>query len=177
MSDAEKPQKSAADAALEREIREGRTFTMGEAIGRMAGPGAMKGESPVARMQQADMDIQWLLRSRLRDAGGVLAVVVQRFVKSSDLFLNDHDRPSDVLAACCRRILESETQLQELVRAADSEWGRMMGERPFFDRPASPSHPDDPYTVDSVRAALSDLLEHVSGSHADSSEKRSTKRP
>jgi hypothetical protein len=42
---------SEADAELEREIRKDRKFTLAEAIGRLAGPGAMKGESPVARMQ------------------------------------------------------------------------------------------------------------------------------
>jgi len=34
---------------LEREIRQGRKFSLEEAIGRLAGPGAMKGESPIAR--------------------------------------------------------------------------------------------------------------------------------
>src|SRR6476469_612637 len=39
---------SEADAELEREIRAERKFTLAEAIGRMAGPGAMKGVSPVS---------------------------------------------------------------------------------------------------------------------------------
>ena len=57
MSDDKQPQqRSHADAELEREIREGRKFTLEEAIGRLAGPGAMKGESPVARMQQAEVE-------------------------------------------------------------------------------------------------------------------------
>ncbi len=55
MSNHEDPQRSEADAELEREIRKGRKFTLEEAIGRLAGPGAMKGESPVARMQQAEI--------------------------------------------------------------------------------------------------------------------------
>ena len=56
MSDAEDSKQSAADADLEREIREDRKFTLEEAIARMAGPGAMKGVSPVARMQQAETE-------------------------------------------------------------------------------------------------------------------------
>ena len=47
MSDSQNKQRTEADAELEREIRLGRKFTMEEAIGRMAGPGAMKGISPV----------------------------------------------------------------------------------------------------------------------------------
>ena len=48
-----RPKQSEADAELEREIRKGRKVTLAEAIGWMAGPGAMKGVSPVARQQQA----------------------------------------------------------------------------------------------------------------------------
>ena len=51
--------KTAAD--LETEIRQGRTFNPAEAIGRLAGPGAMKGASPVSRQQQAENEIgSWL---------------------------------------------------------------------------------------------------------------------
>jgi hypothetical protein len=45
MSDEQDKQRSEPDAALEREIREGRKFTAQEALGRMIGPGAMKGGS------------------------------------------------------------------------------------------------------------------------------------
>jgi hypothetical protein len=36
-----------------------------------------------------------------------------------------------------------------------------MGERPHFENEGSPRHPDDPYTVESVRSALSGLLEQL----------------
>jgi hypothetical protein len=61
MSDNQDRQGSEADAELEREIRKERKFTLAEAIGRLAGPGAMKGESPVARMQQAEIEIEYWL--------------------------------------------------------------------------------------------------------------------
>jgi len=38
------------------------------------------------------------------------------------------------------------------------EWGRAMDERPYFQRDGSPPHPEDPYTVESVRSALSDVV-------------------
>ena len=63
MSDDKQPkQRSEADAELEREIREGRKFTLEEAIARMAGPGAMKGESPITRKQQAEIEIGCLAK-------------------------------------------------------------------------------------------------------------------
>ncbi len=48
MSDNREVGSSEADAELEREIRNSRKFTLAEAIGRLAGPGATKGESPIA---------------------------------------------------------------------------------------------------------------------------------
>jgi hypothetical protein len=89
MSDNQDTQRSKADAELEREIREGRKFTMAEAIGRLAGPGAMKGESPVTRMQQAEIEIESWLRSHLADAGGALQVVLHLQIKGSELLLNN----------------------------------------------------------------------------------------
>jgi hypothetical protein len=161
MSDNQDAQRSEADAELEREIREGRKFTLAEAIGRLAGPGAMKGESPVARMQQAEIEIASWLESHLADAGGALQVVLHRQVKGSELLLNNFDQPLVVLAGYCRRVLDSDYLLEELVRDADIEWGRVMGERPYFEKEGSPRHPDDPYTVESVCNALSRLLEQL----------------
>jgi hypothetical protein len=161
MNDNQDKRRSAADAELEREIREDRKFTLEEAIARMVGPGAMKGESPVARMQQAEIEIGSWLRCHLADAGGGLEVVLHRRVKGSELLLNNFDKPLVVLASYCQQVLSSEFLLKEVVRDADVEWGRVIGERPYFEREGAPRHPDDPYTVESVRRALSGLIEQL----------------
>jgi hypothetical protein len=153
--------RSDADAELEREILREREFTLAAAIGRLAGRGAMKGESPIPQMQQTAKEIEYLLRGNLPDNGGILQFVLNRCVKESDLLLNNFDQPVVVLEGFCRRVLASDHLLQELVREADAEWGRVMGERPYFERKGSPPHPDDPFTVESVRAALTRLLEQL----------------
>lgn len=160
MSNEKKP-RSEADAELEREILRERKFTLAEAIGRLAGPGAMKGESPVPRMRQAEIEIESWLRRHLKDRGGTLQVVLHRQVKGSELLLNNFDQPLVVLAGHCQRVLDSKYLLEELVREADAEWGRVMDERPFFERQGSPPHPDDPYTIESVRSALTGVLEQL----------------
>src|SRR6478672_11938072 len=66
-NDEQSKHRSEADADLEREIREGRKFTLEEAIARMVGPGAMKGESPVTRKEQAEAEIDNFLRRYLTD--------------------------------------------------------------------------------------------------------------
>jgi hypothetical protein len=48
-----------------------------------------------------------------------------------------------------------------LIRAADIEWGRVFGERPYFEKEGPPHHHDDPYTVEYVLSALSGLLEQL----------------
>ena len=53
------------------------------------------------------------------------------------------------------------TVLKELVREADIEWGRVLGERPHFEKEGSPPHPEDCYTVESVRGALSELIKQL----------------
>ncbi len=158
MNEDQSRKRSEADAELEREIRKGHKFTLQEAIGRLAGPGAMKGESPVARLQQAEIEIASWLRSHLIDAAGALEVVLHRDVKESALLLNNFDQPLVVLAAYCKQVLDSEHLLKEFVRNVDIEWGRIMGERPYFEQEGSPRHSDDPYTIESVRNTLSELL-------------------
>jgi hypothetical protein len=135
--------------------------SLAEAIGRMAGPGAMKGASPITRRQQAEVEIETWLGCHLVDAGGGLQVVLLRGVKGSDLLLQNLDQPLSVLASYCRRILSSDYLLAELVRFADIEWGRVFGERPYFEKAGSEPHADDPYTVESVRNTLAGLLKQL----------------
>lgn len=152
-----------ADAELQREILAERKFTLAEAIGRLAGPGAMKGASPVTRKQQAEVEIQEYLRRHLVDAGGVLADVLLRYVKESPVLLKGFEQPLVALGAWLRQVLGFEAALRELVREADVEWGRIFGERPRFEKEGSPPLPDDPYTLESVRAALEQLAAGLPG--------------
>ena len=92
---------------------------------------------------------------------GELQTVLLRHIEGSELLLNNYDQPLVVLASCCQRVLSSEYLLKELVRDADVEWGRVMGARPYFEHEGSPPRPEDPYTVDSVRNVLSELLKQL----------------
>jgi len=150
------------DQDLEGEARAHRKFSLSEAIGRMAGGDLMKGASPVTRKRQAELAIEDYLRRHMTDVGGVLGGVLRRHVGES-LLRGDYDQPLAVLADYIRQVLGSEHLLAELVREADVEWGRMLAERPYFQRVGRPSHPDDPYTIDSVRITLSQLVEKLLG--------------
>ena len=159
----DEPEKLSADEALEREVRLGRKFNPQEALARMAGPGSMKGASPVSPVQQAETAIGSWLNGNMGDAGGSLKIVLQRHLKGSRFLLDDVGQPLRALARYCGAILDSEGRLQEIVREADVEWGRAMDERPHFDRDGVAPHPEDPYTVESVRTILGDVLKKLPG--------------
>ena len=163
MSDNKDTQRSEADAELEREIRKGRKFNLAEAIGRMAGPGAMKGVSPVTRGQQAVVEIENWLRQHMSGAEGELQAVLLRRIKGSEFLLAHYEQPLFVLAAVCQRLLDSDYLLQELVREADIEWGEVQCQRPYFEKEGSAPDPDDPYTISSVRKTLAGLIDQLSG--------------
>jgi hypothetical protein len=148
-------------ADVEREIRDARKFTPQEALARMAGPGAMKGASPIAPEQQAEIAIGSWLRSHVTDPSGALNLVLHRHLKGSAPLLENPDQPLAVLAACFDRLLASDQLLIEIVREADVEWGKTMGERPHFEKAGSPAHADDPYTIASVRNALAAAMEQL----------------
>ena len=148
---------SNADAEVQWEVLKGRRFTLGEAIGRMAGSGALKGESPVTRKDQAKAEIGNYVRTHLVDAGGALGPVLLRHVGASDLLLGEYEQPLALLTSYIQRVLASDYMLRELVRETDMEWGRMHDERPYFEREGRPPHPDDPYTLESVRNKLVQL--------------------
>jgi hypothetical protein len=161
MNGEDEKQRLGIEAEVEREIREGRKFSPTEAIGRLAGPGAMKGASPVSRVQQAETEIGTWIRGHVTDPSGALQVLLHRQLKGSELLLDNLDRPLVALADHFRTVLASDYLLKELVREADVEWGRAMGDRPHFEREGSPAHPDDPYTVESVCNALGDALKQL----------------
>lgn len=157
MNDDREERRSEADAEVEREIRQGRKLSTKEAMARLAGPGAMKGASPVSPVQQAETEIGTWLRSHLADEAGALHVPLHRHLKGSQLLLDNLDQPLVALAAYCEQLLASDHLMKELVREADVEWGRRMDERPHFEREGHPQHPSDPYTFESVSQALEEV--------------------
>src|SRR5215472_7560205 len=104
MSDDQDKQRSEADAELEREIRQGRKFTAQEAMGRMIGPGAMKGGSAIPRKQEAETAIGTWLRSNLTDSTGALQALLHRRLKESTLLLHNLDQPLLALADYCQQV-------------------------------------------------------------------------
>jgi len=147
-----------ANAEIEREIRLGRKLGPQDLLAQMAGPGALKGASPISPVLQAETEVGTWLGSNLADVDGALRVVLHRHLKGSALLLDNLERPLVALTAYLQQLLATEHLLREIVSEADVEWGRAMDERPHFEREGAAPHPDDPYTVEGVRLALREAL-------------------
>jgi len=156
----------ASDAEIEREIRQNRKLTARDLMAHIAGPGSMKGASPISQVQQAENEIGVWLGHNLYDPAGALRVVLHRHLKGSERLFESLDSPLDALADHCRALLAADFQLQQLVSEADVEWGRAMDERPHFERDGAAPHPDDPYTLESVRLRLIETLAKLAESHS-----------
>ena len=162
MNDEPDDRQSDADREIEREIRDGRKLTAKDLMAKLAGPGAMKGASPVSPVQQAETEVGNWLGNNLQDDCGQLRVVLHRNLKGSERLLENLDQPLAAIEDYLRRLLATDNLLKEIVREADVEWGRVMDERPHFEREGAAANPDDPYTLTGVRKALADALEKLS---------------
>jgi hypothetical protein len=151
------------DDGIEQEIRAQRKFTLAEAIGRLGG-GMIKGTSPVSAKRQAELVIERFLTSDLLDSEGALRIVLNRTVRESEIFMLHYDQPLESLARLLERLLDSENRLRRFVNQVDAEWGRINSERPLLEIEGRPAHPDDPYTLASVKQKLATLLERLSAS-------------
>jgi hypothetical protein len=149
---------SQLDAAIEQEIRQGRTFSLADAIGQEAG-NFLKGESPVPRLVQVQNEILGFISQHLADSSGALQATLRDWVQTDDLLCSRHfDVPLNALVELLQSLLEQEALLQDFVRRVDMKWGQIYGERPYFERPGHPPHPEDEYTYASVRLQLTALL-------------------
>jgi len=142
---------------LEQEILAHRKFSLAEAVGRMGGD-LLKGASPITGKRQAELAIEHYLRKHLADAEGALLRVLQRRVRESEILLKGYEQPYEALTQVIESLLDSEQRLRSFVGRIDTEWGRLYSERPYFEVEGRPAHPQDPYTLASVRDQLTKLL-------------------
>jgi hypothetical protein len=112
--------------------------------------------------RQAEAALRDLIQRHVVDPDGALRAVLLRDASDS-AWLRDPGRPRAALAAFVAATLASEPRLKELVREADVEWGRTHEMRPHFEKQGFEPHPDDPYTIESVRARLETLAAALAG--------------
>ena len=144
------------DLALQQDILESRPFSIAEAIGREGGT-FLKGESTVPKLIQVITAINTFIDRNLIDPEAALQAILHQWVKGDPRVSQYKETPLVALEQILRSIIDNPSLLYELVRQVDIKWGQMYGERPYFQQPGQPPHPEDVYTHESVRQDLLDL--------------------
>ncbi|RZM77289.1 hypothetical protein [Leptolyngbya iicbica] len=149
------------DRAIEQEIRQGRKFTLADAISQ-EGSDFLKGESPIPKLVQVKNAIKQFVGLHLQDSSGALQATLLTVIQADDVICSRHfETPLQALAEMLQPLLSHDVHLREFVRQVDMRWGHMYDERPHFERPGHPPHPDDEYTIASVRSQLQALMAAV----------------
>ena len=142
---------------LLKDILDSRPFSIAEAIGREGGT-FLKGESTVPKLVRVITTINTFIDRNLRDPWGALQAILYQWVKADFRVSKYKETPLIALEEILQSILDNPDLLYELVRQVDIKWGHMYGERPYFQQPGQPPHPNDEYTHESVRQDLQNLL-------------------
>ena len=146
------------DPKIEQEIRQGRTFSLADVIGQEAG-NFLKGESPVPKLLQIKTELIAFVEQHLIDPSGALQATLRELIQTDDMVCSQHlEAPLEALSEFLQNLLDQEILFQDFVRRVDMKWGQIYDERPHFEKPGQPPHPDDEYTYASVRAQLTKLL-------------------
>ncbi len=146
-------------AAITRDVRARREFSLAGAIAGQDGGGHLAGASPIAAQQQFAYALaQWLLEAVSDPEGSLRHVLTREIAGRVDLIGEAPDRPQVAVAAWLREVLPRPAWLQDLVREVDAQWGRRQAETPRFETAGRPPVPDDPYTVAGVTEILHALL-------------------
>lgn len=150
---------SEQDDRIEQDARAGREFSLAELIGREGG-NFLKGESPIPKLAQARTEINRFIVNHLPDSSGCLQSVLQTWVTLDEAKVSQYlDEPLRALEEIVISILENQQLLYELVKQVDFKWGQLYQEKPYFQQPGQPPHPEDEYTHESVYQTLSEFLD------------------
>ncbi|MGD1919339.1 MAG: hypothetical protein ACFCAD_10890 [Pleurocapsa sp.] len=149
--------KDEEDLLLQQDILDSRPFSIAEAIGREGGT-FLKGESTVPKLVQVITAINTFIDRNLRDPSAALQAILHQWVKVDPRVSQQKETPLVALEQILQSILDNPDLLYELVRQVDIKWGHMYDERPYFQKPGQPPHPNDEYTHESVKKDLQNLL-------------------
>ncbi|MGB3291795.1 MAG: hypothetical protein WBB01_02255 [Phormidesmis sp.] len=153
---------SDALADLQREIRAERQFSLAEAIGREGGS-FMKGESTVPRPLRAATEVSQFITTHLADPTGPVSTTLYDWASSDIRLSRQLDTPLVALAQVIESILAEPTTLSEFARQVAIAHSHITGDRPYFQKPDAPPHPQASYTHASIAADLAALLDQVEG--------------
>ena len=140
---------------IEQEARRARSADLASLLAGQDAGSHLRGASPTPVVSRALLEVRQWLEAQVRDRDGVLVPVLLRHLAgATDLLEANLGRPQRTVARWLQGLLDRPALVADLVRETDRQWGVQYQERPHFERPGQPPHPDDPYTVAGVTAEL-----------------------
>jgi hypothetical protein len=147
------------DDTIEKEAKRSAQQEMNNPMASLFGEGGLGG-SPVSELEQARLEIISWIQSHLADPETALIITFIQYIRQEeDLLTQNLQKPLVALKNILLRIVENQSEIIELTRKVDSEWGRLFQERPYFQVEGKAAHPLDPYTYESIEKTLRGLVE------------------
>lgn len=101
----EKKQDLDQDLELQKDIYQGREFTLADFIAKEGGD-FLKGESPVPKIVQLKTEINFFIKNNLKDLSGSLQAVLQDWVNiSDDKISSNRENPLNALSLIIEEII------------------------------------------------------------------------
>jgi len=114
----------------------------------------MKGESIVPRPVRAANTIKQFLDSQLTDPSSAFATTLFTWTKADIRVSRQLDTPLVALSQVIESLLSEPTTFYEFARQVAIAHSHITGDRPYFQQPNKPSHPEATYTYKSIQAQL-----------------------
>ena len=140
---------------IQAEVRQGRRFSIAEMIGREGGT-LLRGQDSIPRPMRAIAALNHFLDIHLSDPEGALKPVLQRWLAEDSRFSQNLDLPLLAMAEVLEQMAQP-PELYEFARQVNVHWGQMYGDRPRFQRPGQPPHPEAAYSHESIETLLNEL--------------------
>ncbi len=159
MSKSEKDQER--EMELLRDALQGRKFSIADLVAQ-EGASFLKGESPVPLIVRLKTEINLFISNNLHDVSGALQAVLQDIVNDADTRIGAFENnPLEALKLIIMEIIENDNLYYDFVKQVDLKSGQLSGDRPYFQKPGQPAHPDDEYTHESVKEQLLQFLKII----------------
>ena len=140
---------------IQTEIRQGRKFSVAEAIGREGGS-FLRSSEAIPRPLRAIAQLNQFLDRHLHDSEGALKPTLQRWLQGDERFSQNLDLPLLVMSEVLVELAQPPV-LYEFARQVNVHWGQIYGDRPYFQLPGQPAHSEAAYSHESIQAALNQV--------------------
>ena len=162
------PSENSLPSELEREVRAGRKFSLGEAIGREGGSFLKGSQEMVPRPLRALAIINGFIDQHLSDPHGALQPCLKRWIKTDVRVGKDLDTPLVALHRILTDIIQQPETLYEFARQVAVELAHLNGERPYFQKPGTEAPAAVAYSHEIIKDSLTGLLAQLSFTCSDS---------